>query len=848
MYAATAQPVNLVQNSNFDLGNTGFTSSYIFSNDLVPEGRYSIVSSANTVHPAFRGNDHTNPPTGLFMAVNGAGTPMLNVWCENVTVAKNTDYAFTTWVSSLELGSPALLQFSINGVPLDVPFQAPANTNTWIRFFVVWNSGNNTNANICIVNQNTTPPGNDFGLDDITFIEVCYIKAATLSVPPICSGSSVQLSANGGDEYIWSPVTGLNNPKIANPIASPSVTTQYKVIARSGNCIDSSFVTVVVNPIPNTDAGKDTSVCINTTTLIGTPPQAGISYSWSPTTGLTNPNASQTDANPNTTTVYILNATGQNGCVGADTVVITVIPLPKADAGKDKIKCPGSSVQIGSTPVSGVTYSWFPVQGLSNPNASITTANPIVTTTYIQKATNINGCLGVDTVVVRVDTLPTANAGRDTTICKGDVVLLGVPPKVGNTYSWKPATGIDNPAKSNPYASPIQTTLYTLTVTNPNGCVKTDSVVISLRNIAAKVSKDTSVCLGSSVQLNAGGGDKYIWTPSAGLSNPTIANPISLPDSATRYKVTVSSGNCIDSAFVTVGIAPDPIADAGKDTTICIGGNALIGFPPVQGNSYEWKPATGLLNPKSSQTVATPTETTAYILTLINEHSCKKLDTVVVEVRPIIDISFTLSPAVINILPGQPFSALLHIPSDVQTWKFHLDYNELVVEFDSILEISKSIATAVLKKGNPFTMQGTGENGDILLKFNAFLPQSADTAFLLQLTVDSAQTLQCRNILTRGSTLEISEFCGKGIRLVQGTGKSYYLQAKENGINFGIGLSGRVRLELYDYMGGLRQILTDATMDAGEYSIDLDLPTGVYFCRISAGRYEEVRKVMVLHR
>ncbi|MBI3259141.1 MAG: hypothetical protein HYZ54_06685, partial [Ignavibacteriae bacterium] len=700
-----------------------------------------------------------------------------------------------------------------------------------IRFFVTWNSGNNTTANICIVNQNTIPAGNDFGLDDITFIEICDIKAIASSVLPICNGSTAQLSASGGDEYIWSPAIGLSDPNIANPIASPTVTTQYKVIARKGNCIDSSFVNITVNPLPTANAGNDTSTCLYTPALIGAPPQAGMTYSWTPSTGLSNANISQTIANTNTTTTYILQVTDLNGCSDYDTVVVTVFPLPIADAGKDKIKCPGESTVIGTSSEAGILYSWTPTQGLSNPYGSLTSANPDITTSYILRATNLNGCENADTVVVTVDSLPAAKAGTDTAICKGDVIQLGILPKNGNTYSWKPTTGLDNPTKSNPLASPIQTTMYILTVANANGCIGIDSVLVSIRNITAKVSRDTAVCLGSSVQLSASGGDKYLWSPSAGLNNPAIANPICTPDSVTLYKVIVTQGNCLDSAFVTVGIAPDPIADAGKDTIICIGGNALIGVPPIVGSRYTWKPATELSNPNESQTLARPTVTSSYVLRVVNETQCVKEDTVLVEVYPIVEAPFTLSPSAISMLPGQTFKVSF-----------------LVVEFDSILEISKGITASVVKESKTLSLQGKGENGDILLRFNSFLPQSTDTAFSMNLTVDSATTQPCIKIIIKGSTLALGEFCGKGIRMVQSTGKSYYLKSKENGVNFGVGLSGKVRLELYDYMGALKEVLADASMEAGEYSIDFNLPIGVYFCRISSGMYDEVRKVMVLPR
>ncbi|MBI3258486.1 MAG: T9SS type A sorting domain-containing protein [Ignavibacteriae bacterium] len=57
-----------------------------------------------------------------------------------------------------------------------------------------------------------------------------------------------------------------------------------------------------------------------------------------------------------------------------------------------------------------------------------------------------------------------------------------------------------------------------------------------------------------------------------------------------------------------------------------------------------------------------------------------------------------------------------------------------------------------------------------------------------------------------------------------------------------MGLSGNVRLELYDYKGTLREVLADGYFESGEYSLDFDLPAGLYFCRINAGMYNDVQK------
>lgn len=172
---------NIVVNGDFELGNSGFTSSYIYatgSSGLWPEGTYSVVNHAYQVHPNFpQTYDHTfGTISGHYMAVNGSGVPNTTVWEQTLLVQPNTDYIFYTWVLTLVASNQselAQLQFSINGNLVGSVFNAPyPASNGWQQFYTIWNSGASTNATITIVNQNITYSGNDFGLDDIYFAPI----------------------------------------------------------------------------------------------------------------------------------------------------------------------------------------------------------------------------------------------------------------------------------------------------------------------------------------------------------------------------------------------------------------------------------------------------------------------------------------------------------------------------------------------------------------------------------------------------------------------------------------------------------------------------------------------------
>jgi hypothetical protein len=212
---ATAQVCNvsnLVSNGDFESGYANIGSDYsscgvVVCSDPLWEGQYVITSDAVTVHSAFQGTG--NSGTGNLMAVNGAGTPNTIVWTQTITNVKpNTKYRFDAFVSTLSdtynnISRTASLQFSINGLPIGPIFNSPLDLFKWDEFFTLWDSGTNTSAVITIINQNNSPDGNDFGLDDISFIEDCaYTPLSIITF----NASSVQ--GQGINMVQWNCVKG----------------------------------------------------------------------------------------------------------------------------------------------------------------------------------------------------------------------------------------------------------------------------------------------------------------------------------------------------------------------------------------------------------------------------------------------------------------------------------------------------------------------------------------------------------------------------------------------------------------------------------------------------------------
>lgn len=380
---------------------------------------------------------------------------------------------------------------------------------------------------------------------------------------------------------------------------------------------------------PSGTASNDTIICVGITVTLSA--NGGDYYVWSPAIGLSCSNCQSTDATPNVTTQYTVQIFVGN-CAITDSVLVTVLPDPPADAGNNVAICLGDSVQLnGSGGGFGATFSWDPSTGLSCTNCQNPIASPTITTTYTINVSVPAGCIGTDEVTVVVSS-PTANAGADQLICDSTAVNLFA--TGGVSYSWSPATGLSCTNCQNPSALPSSTTTYTVTVTDATGCTNIDTVDVIVGSYPEiSIQGDTIICVGETVQIFASGGAIYSWSPSTGLSCTNCANPFASPSANTNYTLNADDGNgCITSETISFIVNPLPNVDAGNDTIIFSGTTITLDGQGI--GIVQWNPNTSLssdtiLNPQS-----TPEQTIIYILSITDQNGCFGYDTVQITILP----------------------------------------------------------------------------------------------------------------------------------------------------------------------------------------------------------------------
>ncbi len=311
------------------------------------------------------------------------------------------------------------------------------------------------------------------------------------------------------------------------------------------------------------------------------------------------------------------------------------------------------SFQTGNVPaVSGSAWTQY----------GFNFATPPGTTAIVLRMTNNapGGCgndLLIDDITFRPCgakvTATLQGGGTTKEVCSGDTTSLVISGSISAGYSnpfyqwqvsnnngttWTDIAGATTTTYRR-FPTATGTYLYRLTVaesTNisiPSCRVNSDNISVSVNALpVANATNSGPSCVGASITLTASNGATYEWTgPNGYMSNSSMAViPNITVSNAGKYyvKVTTTAG-CVNNDSTIVSISATPVANAGADVRICEGESTML--QGSGGQSYGWLPAAGLSATNIANTLAAPTDSTLYILTVSNG-TCTDNDTVLVAV------------------------------------------------------------------------------------------------------------------------------------------------------------------------------------------------------------------------
>lgn len=394
----------------------------------------------------------------------------------------------------------------------------------------------------------------------------------------ICNGGSVILDAgNPGCTFQWS--TGSSNQSITvNAAGTYSVT-----VTNSTGCIAFDEILISVQPYLQLNLGNDTTICQGQTLQLnaGNP---GASYAWS--NGTHNQILSVSNSG-----AYSVTVTNTSGCVNSDQINISVSQLPSVSLGSDTLICSGSSIALNAYS-QGSSYLWSTGDTLQSINA-------FTTGLYSVTVTNAFGCQANDNINVTISQPVLVELGNDTTICSGSIITLNAG-NAGAQYSWNNNVHTQQISISTPG-------VYSVTVTNSNGCKGTDQIAISVStNPVVMLGNDTVICENTQLTIHAANfGCSYLWNNGNTTESITVSN-------SGIYSVTVINAfgcRTNDNINISIHEIPEASVSPAISTSICNGSSVVLSASG--GTEYEWS------NGENTESITVaPQNTTRYFVTV----------------------------------------------------------------------------------------------------------------------------------------------------------------------------------------------------------------------------------------
>lgn len=589
------QPISGATNTTYTAtqpGTYNILASYSFCRDSASSG---ITVTLAPVPSVDLGPDTTVCGSYLLDAGNPGSTYLWNTGSQSrfvnaqqpgrysVTVT-NPSGCIDTDTVSLIIGTPFSLNLADTSRACDQILLDPGSVQ---NAFYNWNTGDTTQSILATSS----------GLYMVTVsregcVEVDSTFADVVPLPDADAGSDVATcdsatltatSATSNVTYSWS--TGSNNSTITVHTTGDYIVT----VSNSFGCTNTDTVHVTIHPNPGVNLGADFQACNQATLDAGNP---GSTYLWS--TGEMTQQISVTNTGD-----YHVTVTNTFGCIGIDTIHVTIAQSLAIDLGPDTAACGSFLLNAG---VPGAEYLWS--TGDTTQTLLVTSSN-----TYSVMVTQ-NGCSSADTVDVMIKSLPSVNLGADLTACESAMLQ----PSGGTWDSVRWNTG-----ESTPAITVNQSGTYSLTVYQ-NGCTASDTIEVMIDTTPiVDLGPDTSLCA-MPYTLDAGNpGADFMW--STGSQQQQITVTVS-----GIYSVTVTNGTCEEVDSVEVTIFPLPSITTTPDLDLCQGDTAML--VASGGTMYEWSNGDTSSSTKISQGGF-------YFVTVTDGNGCSVSDTVQVSILPL---------------------------------------------------------------------------------------------------------------------------------------------------------------------------------------------------------------------
>lgn len=291
--------------------------------------------------------------------------------------------------------------------------------------------------------------------------------------------------------------------------------------------------------------------------------------------------------------------------------------------------CGNTNEMVGVANVTDVIYSWTPSLALSstsisNPtfNSSGFTANSF---SYYLISTALTGCSFLDTLNINV--FEEEKAGDDQLLCPGFGVTLTVDSGV-STALWQ-GDSINSLTSLNPYVNPIVSSDFIVELTDTNGCVLTDTVIVAVNPVVpVEAGDESSICFGDSIAIGVDispDSTVFKWEMGYLVFDSNSVETVAFPKISQWFFLTATNDTCTSTDSVFIIVHQLPLVELRpNDTTICF--DDTIIFKAIGAQGYLWDFGDGSSLSGSSQTWVSDVSTLIGVVGL-DSNQCSNWDT-----------------------------------------------------------------------------------------------------------------------------------------------------------------------------------------------------------------------------
>ncbi len=373
---------------------------------------------------------------------------------------------------------------------------------------------------------------NSFGCSWTDSVQIKVQNSLALELPSdtlVCRGNTIAIAARGGAQYSWAPKDGLSDSSSAAPLCHVTGDVRYRVVTWNGDyhtasCRDTGFISVRSYNFPQVQSPTDTTVCIHSvirlTAAWDSVPSAGRTvFEWRTAGGAVIGTSTSLNYRCDSSIQIIAVLSNAQGCWTADTTNVYVQTTLDVKAALVNDIDPGTQVLLYlERPRIYDALFWFDAsKSLLSDRDSCRLSVSSSQWFYVQ--VKVGDCEGWDSVYVRVRDPLSTHACADTAVCVGEHVLLYlVRANPQHTYVWSHSSGAWQ-ASGHSVGFQADSSRWYVVQDMSSDSLWTDSVFVQVYTVPMMKLRDTSVCIGTT--LNLGGADSstvvdYEWRETGG--------------------------------------------------------------------------------------------------------------------------------------------------------------------------------------------------------------------------------------------------------------------------------------------------------------------------------------------